>query len=64
MERTEESWERKSTEGDIIDINVWYGHFKSILGYTANETVDESNVQDHDVIEKICIIIIMLYQKK
>ncbi|MCB4763516.1 MAG: hypothetical protein LGB78_06405 [Sulfurovum sp.] len=44
--------ERKNTAIDRIDINVWYDHFKSILGHTANKTVDESNVQEHDVSEE------------
>ena len=41
--------ERKSNANDRTDINVWYDHFKSILGH---ETVDESNVQEHDVSEE------------
>ena len=54
MERTEESSgeEKKSNASDKIDINVWYDHFKSILGHTANESVDESNVQEQDVSEE------------
>ena len=54
MERTEESSgeEKKSNASDKIDINVWYDHFKSILGHTAKETVDKSNVQEHDVSEE------------
>ena len=31
---------------------VWYGHFKSILGLTAKETVDKSNIQEYDVSEE------------
>ena len=55
MERPEESWGRekkRSNASDRIDINVSYDHFKSILGHTANETVDESNVQEQDVSEE------------
>ena len=53
MERPEESWGReRSNASDRIDINVWYDHFKSILGHTANETVDESNIHEHDVSEE------------
>ena len=43
---------KKSNATDRIDINVWYDHFKNILGHTANETVDESNVQEQDVSEE------------
>ena len=43
---------KKSNASDRININVWYDHFKSILGHTANETVDESNVQEHHVSEE------------
>ena len=43
---------KKSNASDRIDINVWYDHFKSILGHTANETVDESNVQEQDASEE------------
>ena len=43
---------KKSNASDRIDINVWYDHFKSILGHTANETVEESNVQKQDVSEE------------
>ena len=36
---------KKSNASDRIDINVWYDH-------TANEAVDESNVQEQDVSEE------------
>ena len=53
MQRPEESWGReRSNASDRIDINVSYDHLKSILGHTANETVDESNVQEQDVSEE------------
>ena len=44
--------EKKSNASDKIYIDVWYDHFKNILGHTANETIDESNVQEQDVSEE------------
>ncbi|MCB4762269.1 MAG: hypothetical protein LGB06_08465 [Sulfurovum sp.] len=32
--------------------DIWYDHFKSILGHTANETVGKSNVQEHHASEE------------
>ena len=52
MGERERKKEKKSNASDRIDTNVWYDHFKSILGHTANETVDESNVQEQDVSEE------------
>ena len=36
---------KKSNASDKIYINIWYAHFKNILGHAANE----SNVQEQDV---------------
>jgi len=47
-----EKKKKKSKASDRTEITVWYNHFKSILGHTANETVDESNVQEHDASEE------------
>ena len=43
---------KRNNASDKVDINVWYDHFKSILGHTANDSVDESNVREQDVSEE------------